>query len=49
MRALEAIDGDLRLVTAVRGSVAESGERAPQLDIIDQLLDERNESARPGC
>jgi hypothetical protein len=45
MRSLEAIGGDLRLVTAVRRSVIEDGNPAPRLDIIDQLLEERSATA----
>lgn len=42
MRDLEVIDGDLRLLAAVRAHVLETGV-TPNTRVIDQLLDERLE------
>ena len=39
MRDLEAIDGELRLLLAIRHTVREVEGRAPSIAYIDELLD----------
>jgi hypothetical protein len=43
-RDREVIDSELRLLAAVRETVAEEGGMAPDIRVVDELLDERNEA-----
>jgi hypothetical protein len=45
MRSQEAIDSELRLLTAVRRVAAEHGA-VPSIGPIDELLDERRDTCR---
>lgn len=40
-RDREVIDSELRLLAAVRRTVAEEGGPAPDITVVDELLDER--------
>lgn len=40
MRDREVVDSELRLVAAVRRAVVEAGGPAPDIAVVDQLLDE---------
>lgn len=44
-RVREVIDSELRLLAAVRRTVAEEGGLAPDIEVVDELLDERNRVA----
>jgi hypothetical protein len=41
MRDIETIDGELRLVAALRRAARERGGPLPSIDVADALLDER--------
>jgi len=41
MRAIEAIDSELRLVATLRRAARERGGPLPSIDVADALLDER--------
>jgi hypothetical protein len=41
MRDLDTIDAELRLLAAVRRTVAENGGPAPSITLVDELLDVR--------
>jgi hypothetical protein len=45
MRDIESVDGELRLVAALRRAARERGGPLPSIDVADTLLDERS---RPG-
>jgi hypothetical protein len=46
MRDIEAIDGELRLLLAIRRMVREAEGRPPSTARIDALLDERSVAAK---
>ena len=48
MRDPETIDSELRLLLAIRRMVREAEGRTPNTARIDELLDERSATARPG-
>lgn len=50
-RDREVIDSELRLLAAVRRTVAEEGGPAPDISVVDELLDERRllEADEAGC
>jgi hypothetical protein len=43
MRDIETIDGELRLVAALRRAAREQGGPLPSIDVADALMDERRE------
>jgi hypothetical protein len=43
MRDIETIDGELRLVAALRRAAREQGGPLPSIAVADALLDERRE------
>jgi hypothetical protein len=48
MRDIETIDGELRLLAAVRRTARELSGRTPSTELIDALLDERAALGEPG-
>lgn len=44
-RDREVIDSELRLLAAVRKTVTAEGGPAPDISVIDELLDERQETS----
>ncbi|OBB22132.1 hypothetical protein [Mycolicibacterium elephantis] len=44
-RNREVIDSELRLLAAVRRTVADEGGSAPDIRVVDELLDERQHLA----